>query len=70
VLSRNLLLIALCFYFAIILSSTFQTLVRRHHRPFDHATHRVNTASLFFCFGYVKNRKRREKKKEKERIEP
>jgi hypothetical protein len=34
--------------------STIQTLARRHHIPFDHATNRVNAASLFFSFGYVK----------------
>jgi hypothetical protein len=42
-----LLLVALCF-FTILLSSTIQTLARRHHLPFDHATNRVNVASLFF----------------------
>jgi hypothetical protein len=47
VLSRHLLLVALCY-------STIQTLARRHHIPFDHATNRVNAASLFFYFGYVK----------------
>jgi hypothetical protein len=47
VLSRYLLLVALCY-------STIQTLARRHHIPFDHATNRVNAASLFFSFGYVK----------------
>jgi hypothetical protein len=51
VLSRHLLLVALCY-------STIQTLARRHHIPFDHATNRVNVASLFFSFGYVKNRKK------------
>jgi hypothetical protein len=51
VLSRHLLLVALCY-------STIQTLARRHHIPFDHATNRVNAASLFFSFGYVKNRKK------------
>jgi hypothetical protein len=46
------LLVALCY-------STIQTLARRHHIPFDHATNRVNVASLFFSFGYVKkNRKK------------
>jgi hypothetical protein len=47
VLSRHLLLVAL-FFFTILLSSTIQTLARRHHLPFDHATNRVNVASLFF----------------------
>jgi hypothetical protein len=47
VLSRHLLLVALCY-------STIQTLVRRHHISFDHATNRVNAASLFFSFSYVK----------------
>jgi hypothetical protein len=51
VLSRHLLLVALCY-------STVQTLARRHHIPFDHTTNRVNAASLFFSFGYVKNRKK------------
>jgi hypothetical protein len=47
VLSRHLLLVALCY-------STIQTLACRHHIPFDHATNRVNAASLFFSFGYIK----------------
>jgi hypothetical protein len=51
VLSRHLLLVALCY-------STIQTLARRHHIPFDHATNRVNAASLFFSFGYVKKQKK------------
>jgi hypothetical protein len=51
VLSLYLLLVALCY-------STIQTLARHHHIPFDHATNRVNAASLFFSFGYVKNRKK------------
>jgi hypothetical protein len=63
-----------CVFFTILVSSTIQTLARRHHLPFDHATNRVNTASLFFSFGYVKKqkqKKRKEKKeKERERIEP
>jgi hypothetical protein len=37
-----------CVFFTILLSSTIQTLARRHHLPFDHATNRVNVASLFF----------------------
>jgi hypothetical protein len=53
VLARHLLLDALCF-FTMLLSSTIQTLARRHHLPFDHATNQVNAASLFFSFGYVK----------------
>jgi hypothetical protein len=51
VLSRHLLLVALCY-------STIQTLARCHHIPFDHATNRVNVASLFFSFGYVKKQKK------------
>jgi hypothetical protein len=51
VLSHHLLLVALCY-------STIQTLARRHHIPFDHATNRVNAASLFFSFGYVKKQKK------------
>jgi hypothetical protein len=47
------LLVALCY-------STIQTLARCHHIPFDHATNRVNTASLFFSFGYVKKRKNKQ----------
>jgi hypothetical protein len=54
VLSRHLLLVALCY-------STFQTLARRHHIPFDHATNRVNAASLFFSFGYVKKKQKKNK---------
>jgi hypothetical protein len=54
VLSRHLLLVVLCYF-------TIQTLARRHHIPFDHATNQVNVASLFFSFGYVKkNRKKTE----------
>jgi hypothetical protein len=52
-----------CVFFTILHSSTIQTLARRHHLPFDHATNRVNAASLFFSFGYVK--KTETKKKEK-----
>jgi hypothetical protein len=55
--------------------STIQTLARRHHLLFDHATNRVNVVSLFFSFGYVKKKtetKKRKEKKENERgrIEP
>jgi hypothetical protein len=60
------------FFFTILLSSTIQTLARRRHLPFDHATNRVNVASLFFSFGYVKKtetKKRKEKERERERIE-
>jgi hypothetical protein len=52
VLSRHLLLVALCY-------STIQTLARCHHIPFDHATNRVNVASLFFSFGYIKKKTNR-----------
>jgi hypothetical protein len=46
--------------------STIQTLARRHHLPFDHATNRVNVVSLFFSFGYVKKiETKKEKKKGK-----
>jgi hypothetical protein len=56
------------FFFTILLSSTIQTLAHRHHLPFDHATNRVNVASLFFSFGYVtETKKRKEKKKTKEK---
>jgi hypothetical protein len=60
------------FFLTILLSSTIQTLARRHHLPFDHATNRVNTSSLFFSFGYVKKQKQKKRKKEneRERIEP
>jgi hypothetical protein len=37
-----------CVFFTILLSSTIQTLARRHHLPSDHATNRVYVASLFF----------------------
>jgi hypothetical protein len=59
-------------FFTILLSSTIQTLVRRQHLPFDHTTNRVNAASLFFSFGYVKKTetKKEKKEKERERIEP
>jgi hypothetical protein len=53
VLSRHLLLVALCY-------STIQTLARRHHIPFDHATNQVNAASLFFSFGYVKKTEKKQ----------
>jgi hypothetical protein len=57
------------FFFTILLSSTIQTLACRHHLPFDHATNRVNAASLFFSFGYVKKeqKQKKEKKKTKEK---
>jgi hypothetical protein len=73
VVARHLLLVALCFFFTILLSSTIQTLARRHHLPFDHATNRVNAASLFFSLSYVKKKKQKKKRKkenERERIEP
>jgi hypothetical protein len=50
------------------LSSTIQTLARRHHLPFDHATNRVNTASLFFSFGYVKKKQKQKKEKKKKKM--
>jgi hypothetical protein len=59
-----------CVFFTILLSSTIQTLARRHHVPFDHATNRVNATSLFFSFGYVKKtetKKGKKKKKTKEK---
>jgi hypothetical protein len=60
-----------CVFFTILLSSTIQTLARCHHLSFDHATNRVNAASLFFSFSYVKKqkqkKKRKKEKKEKER---
>jgi hypothetical protein len=31
------------------------------HLPFDHATNRVNAASLFFSFGYVKKKQKQKK---------
>ena len=71
------------FFHTILLSSTIQTLARRHHLPcFSpsvtsnrvNATNRVNAASLFFSFGYVKKtenkRKKRKKENKRERIEP
>jgi hypothetical protein len=64
VLACHLLLVALCF-FTILLSSTIQTLARRHHLLFDNATNRVNAASLFFSFGYVKKKQKQKKRKEK-----
>jgi hypothetical protein len=60
VLSRHLLLVALCF-FTILLSSTIQTLARRHHLPFDHATNRVNVASLFFSPSVTLKKQKRKK---------
>jgi hypothetical protein len=56
-----------CVFFTILLSSTIQTLARRHHLPFDHATNRVNAASLFFSFGYVKKTETKKKKRKKEK---
>jgi hypothetical protein len=56
------------FFLTILLSSTIQTLARRHHLLFGHATNRVNTAFLFFSFGYVKKQKqKKEKKKRKQK---
>jgi hypothetical protein len=59
------MLVALCFFFTILLSSTIQTLARCHHLPFDHTTNRVNVASLFFSFGYVKKTETKKEKKKK-----
>jgi hypothetical protein len=56
-----------CVFFTFLLSFTIQTLARRHHLPFDHATNRVNAASLFFSFGYVKKETKEKKKKMKEK---
>jgi hypothetical protein len=56
-----------CVFFTILLSSTIQTLAHRHHLPFNHATNRVNVASLFFSFGYVKKTEKRKEKKEKKK---
>jgi hypothetical protein len=102
VLSRHLLLVALCFFspsffFLVFLLRLHQTLARRNHLPCfllrlhqtlarrNHlpcfspsvtsnrvnATNRVNTASLFFSFGYVKKKtetkKEKKKKKKKEK---
>jgi hypothetical protein len=73
VLACHLLFVALCF-FTILHSSTIQTLAHRHHLPFDHATNRVNAASLFFSFGYVKKKtetkKEKKKRKRKRKIKP
>jgi hypothetical protein len=54
------------FFLTILLSSTIQTLAHRQHLLFDHATNRVNTASLFFSFGYVKKQKQKKRKEKKE----
>jgi hypothetical protein len=102
VLSRHLLLVALCFFspsffFLVFLLRLHQTLARRNHLPCfsprlhqtlarrNHlpcfspsvtsnrfnATNRVNAASLFFSFGYVKKKtetkKEKKKKKKKEK---
>jgi hypothetical protein len=67
VVARHLLLVALCFFFTILLSSTIQTLARRHHLPFDHATNRVNAASLFFSLSYVKKKETKKEKKKRKR---
>jgi hypothetical protein len=69
------------FFLTILLSSTIQTLARRHHLPcFSpsvtsnrvNATNRVKAVSLFFSFGYIKIKKEKKRKKEneRERIEP
>jgi hypothetical protein len=74
VLARHLLLVALCFFFTILLSSTIQTLARRHHLPL--ITPQTELTPLP-CFSpsvtskINRNKKRREKKEnERERIEP
>jgi hypothetical protein len=50
-----------CVFFTILLSSTIQTLARRHHLPFDHATNRVNVASLFFSPSVMLKKQKRKK---------
>jgi phage terminase large subunit len=50
------------FFFTILLSSTIQTLARRHHLPFDHATNRVNVASLFFSPSVTLKKQKRKKR--------
>jgi hypothetical protein len=52
-----------CVFFTILLSSTIQTLARRHHLSFDHATNRVIATSLFFSFGYVQKKQKQKKEK-------
>jgi hypothetical protein len=51
-----------CVFFTILLSSTIQTLVRRHHLPFDHATNRVNFTSLFSSPSVTLKKNRNENK--------
>jgi hypothetical protein len=51
-----------CVFFTILLSSTIQTLSRRHHLPFDHATNRVNVASLFFSPSVTLKKQKRKKR--------
>jgi hypothetical protein len=55
-----MVLVALCF-FTILLSSTIQTIARRHHLLFDHATNRVNVASLFFSPSVTLKKQKRKK---------
>jgi hypothetical protein len=49
-------------FFTILLSSTIQTLARRHHLPFDHVTNRVNVASLFFSPSVTLKKQKRKKR--------
>jgi hypothetical protein len=41
--------------------------IQKKENLFDHATNRVNTASLFFSFGYVKKQKQKKEKKKRKR---
>jgi hypothetical protein len=69
VLAHHFLLLALCF-FTILLSSTIQTLARRHHLPFDHATNRFSCFLVFLLRLRQKNRnKKMKRKKEKKKKE-
>jgi hypothetical protein len=63
-------------FFLVFLLRLHQTLARRNHLPcFSpsvtsnrvNAINRVNAASLFFSFGYVKKTETKEKKKTKEK---
>jgi hypothetical protein len=56
------------FFFTILLSSTIQTLARRHHLPFDHATNRVNAASFFSPSVTSKKKQKQKKKRKKENV--
>jgi hypothetical protein len=57
-------------FFLVFLLRLHQTLARRNHLPYfspSVTSNRVNAASLFFSFGYVKKKQKQKKKRKKKK---